>query len=623
MNNSKAKYKIFISLVVFTLLIIGFTPFLELSPNNSRDSQQQLDNPKTNANEIILITPENKTYTEPITGYYPATYGFENDILNSFPYGWIDEDVSTCETKVIGTLDGHNGIVQQYDNHGSAAAQMSKDIPATAIITVEFWARTDLLTFVYFNVRDSLSTYNTWDLRDLSGFSVDTWHHVRFVINTITDKYDSYLDGVLKNNQANLPNPMNDVDQIQFNTAPSQINYNIWWDAIGGNWDPNYNIGDNLEEGLLISFENSTNLEWKGYSLDDQANKTILGNTTIPLPEDGNHNIQVFGKDSLGTIYSSDMRYFSVDTLSPIITINSPLQNEYFGSTAPNFDVSITEPNLNTTWYTLDSGLTNFTFTGFTGTINQTEWDDQVDGSIIIRFYANDTFGHINYAEVLVEKDSIIPSIIINSPNADDYYGSIPPDFGISIEELNIDTTWYTIDDGITNIIFTGLTGTIDQSEWDKKTDGQVTIRFYANDTFGHLNYTDVLINKDTLDPVITINSPLVGEIFTDLPPEFNLIIDEVNLDATWYTIDDGITNITFTGLTGYIDSTAWNNAPIGAVTIRFYARDLAGNDVYQEVVVIKQSPSQPPAILGYDVVMLISVLSFFSVLIIKKISRK
>lgn len=146
---------------------------------------------------------------------------------------------------------------------------------------------------------------------------------------------------------------------------------------------------------------------------------------------------------------------------------------------------------------------------------------------------------------------------------------------------------------GLTYITFAGLTGTIDQSEWDKKTDRQVSIRFYVNDTFEHLNYTDVLINKDILDPVITIYSLFVGEIFTELPPEFNLTIGELNLDTTWYTLDGGATTIDFKEITGYIDSTAWNIAPIGAATIRFYTRDKAGNEVYQEVIVIKSSSQQ------------------------------
>ena len=597
--------------------------YIQVFGNDSLGTMYKSNINTFSAYQIEINTPEDKIITDPMTGYYPGTYGFENDILNSFPYGWIDEDVSTCETKVIGALYGHNNVVQQYDDHGSAAAQMSKNIPATSIITVEFWVRTDLLTFLYFNVRDSSITWNTWDLRNLSGFSVDTWHHVRFVINTITDKYDSYLDGVLKNNQTNLASPMNDVDHIQFNTAPTQINYNVWWDAIGGNWDTNYNIGDNLEEGLLLSFENSTVLDWTGYSLDGQVNKTILGNSTIPMSIDGAHYIQVFGNNSNGKTFKSELRHFEVDLKPPEITINIPNQDDLVGSIAPDFNISITELNLNKSWYTLDNGLINTTFTGFSGTIDQTEWDKLADGLVTIIFYANDAFGRENHTEVSVIKDTTIPVIMINSPTIDEFFGDIPPDYDILITDLNLESIWYTLDGGTTNITSAGITGTINQNEWDKFSDGTIIIRFYANNSIGGENHTEVTVNKDSTDPQITINSPGTGDTFIELPPTYDITVIDDNLGTEWYTIDGGVTNFTISGLTGYIDSTAWNNAPMGAVTIRFYSRDLAGNEVYQEVVVIKQSPSQPPSILGYDMVILISVLSFFSVLIINKISHK
>jgi len=507
---------------------------------------------------IFILTPENKTYNEPMEGYYPATFGFESDspgeegtdinFINRY-----ESDHSLAYVKIIDAMNDHKNVMQLYDgtSSGNANFYAYHDFETNIEFgTIEFWVLNKEYSGdesgIYYNfgnesgqVYVSFDTFNSLFVLIIDGdnnglvqfqtgngfsqwaglYSEDTWHHIRIDFESTAGGYsglDEYhlnfwFDGIKRIDN----DPMMINDSLGVIATHSHGFDNVrhdYLDAVGYSWDPTYKIGDNLKEGLLLSFENSRTLDWIGYSLDGQSNKTILGNTTITMPNDGSHTIQVFGNDSLGTIYSSDIRYFSVDTLSPIITINSPLQNEYFGSTAPNFDVSITEPNLNTIWYTLDNGLTNITFTGFTGTINQTEWDDQVDG--------------------------------------------------------------------------------------------QVTIRFYANDTFGYINYTDVLINKDALDPVITINSPLIGEIFTDLPPEFNLTIDEVNLDTTWYTLDGGATTIYFSELTGYIDSTAWNNAPIGAVTIRFYARDKAGNEVYQEVIVLKSSSQQepPPGIPGFNI---------------------
>ncbi|GAG71741.1 unnamed protein product, partial [marine sediment metagenome] len=95
-------------------------------------------------------------------------------------------------------------------------------------------------------------------------------------------------------------------------------NYGAWIDGIGCSWYPDYNIGDNLNEGLLLSYNTNTNLDWMGYSLDGLDNVTIMGNTTIPMPEEGSHSIQVFGNDSSDTMYGSNIRHFSIN---PIILI--------------------------------------------------------------------------------------------------------------------------------------------------------------------------------------------------------------------------------------------------------------------------------------------------------------
>ena len=69
----------------------------------------------------------------------------------------------------------------------------------------------------------------------------------------------------------------------------------------------------------------------------------------------------------------------------------------------PTFSISIVESNLDKTWYSLNGG-TNITFTGLTETINQALWDALPEGNVIIRFYANDTFGRIGFQEVTVVK---------------------------------------------------------------------------------------------------------------------------------------------------------------------------------------------------------------------------
>jgi len=146
---------------------------------------------------------------------------------------------------------------------------------------------------------------------------------------------------------------------------------------------------------------------------------------------------------------------------------------------------------LDTIWYTFDGGLTNYTITGLTGTFNQLAWGALNEGSITIRFYANDSAANIDSAAVTVEKDTA-PVITVIFPLPDCVFGLDVPNYNISIDELNLDTIWYTLDGGGTNYTITGLTGTFNQLAWEALSEGGLTIRFYANDTAGNIGFIDV-----------------------------------------------------------------------------------------------------------------------------------
>lgn len=121
----------------------------------------------------------------------------------------------------------------------------------------------------------------------------------------------------------------------------------------------------------------------------------------------------------------------------------------------------------------------------------------------------------------------------------------------------------------------------------------------------------------DHTAPIITINQPQNADqlVYT---PVYDISIDEANLDGIWYTIDGGLNNYTITELIGTIHSGAWSTVANGPVTIRFYARDLAGNIGTSFVIVVKTS-EPPPGIPGYDLYLLIGALGVISIILIRK----
>ncbi len=291
----------------------------------------------------------------------------------------------------------------------------------------------------------------------------------------------------------------------------------------------------------------------------------------------------------------------------PIIIINSPNTDDVFDGT-PHFNISIDEGNVNSTWYSLDNGLKNITFSGLTGQIHQTEWDKRLDGILTIRFFANDSKGYVGFTNVTVLRESI-PQITINLPTINNTFGINSPRFNITVNDLSpINNTWYTIDGGLTNYTFSDLNGFINQSAWEQREEGIIIIRFYAKDSLGYRGFKDVQISKDTINPAIIIYFPYEDRIFGTISPDFNVSIIDEDLAFTWYTINGSLIQYLFTGSIGTIDQGAWDVILEGEINITFYAQDRAGNIGTETTIVIKRIPP-PASIPGYNVYLLYGVI--------------
>ena len=388
--------------------------------------------PKSSDQNIAIITPLNITYVEPMNGYYPATYGFDNEKDGDFPSEWIDESTGAPSVvEVVSELAGHKKVLHYY-GFTTHLPITKLDLSSPQVSgSIEYYVYKDAgLKGFEIILRNSTGDYALrigidyqfdhkfiWRTSSSTAaefgagkFSLETWFHIRIDFNLVTNKFDIYLDGVKEVDQEDFFYEINSLQNIGFYETYNGGASNWYVDALSFSWDPDYTMGDNLNEGIFLSYENSTIHDWTSYSLDGSANKTIRGNHTIQMPDDGLHSIQIFANDSMGANHQSGVRYFTVKAGPPQITITSPVQDEFFGVIPPNFEITVDKPNINTTWYTLNNGATNKTFTGLSGTIDQTIWDPIVADDITLRFYANDSFGLEGYSEVSFKKD-------LNAPN--------------------------------------------------------------------------------------------------------------------------------------------------------------------------------------------------------------
>lgn len=145
---------------------------------------------------------------------------------------------------------------------------------------------------------------------------------------------------------------------------------------------------------------------------------------------------------------------------------------------------------------------------------------------------------------------------------------------------------------------------------------------FLAGATFEYTFDIKLTIINTSL-PLITINSPIKNRVFGKTSPDFNLSIIG-SYTNIWYTIDNGMTNITSNGLTGTINQTEWGKKGNEMVTIKFYAKDsgvLVG-DAEVQVVKLVNEEETPFLIPGYNLIALIGVILIMTKSIIKSVKK-
>jgi len=209
---------------------------------------------------------------------------------------------------------------------------------------------------------------------------------------------------------------MSDNTTLSGNTANNNQDHGIYLRDSDHNTFSG-NIIDNSLYGIYL-FSSDYNLIYKNYFNDNSYNafnngtdnkwdNGVIGNYWddyggIDANDDGIGDTPYI---ILGTVGSQDN--FPIwddgdDISAPVITIIFPLPDSIFGLDAPNYNISIDELYLDTIWYTLDGGITNYTITSLTGTFNQLAWEALSEGSVTIRFYANDSAGNIGFTDVEV-----------------------------------------------------------------------------------------------------------------------------------------------------------------------------------------------------------------------------
>ncbi len=240
--------------------------------------------------------------------------------------------------------------------------------------------------------------------------------------------YDNKISGNTANNNIFLGIYLEDCDNstISGNLVNDNGFAGILFDHCDNSTISGNILSDNNYYGMYIEPFCYYNIIYENFFLkngihaldagtDNKWNSTTIGNYwdnwTSPdvSPNDGivDYEYPYIG----GTAGSIDYLPIAEDG-APSIIVNTPSEDDVFGTSAPSFSVTITDDFLDKRWYTLDGGLTIYAI-NTNATIDQTVWAALSEGSITITFYANDTLGHETSKDVIITKSWDDPTIVI------------------------------------------------------------------------------------------------------------------------------------------------------------------------------------------------------------------
>ncbi len=366
-------------------------------------------------------------------------------------------------------------------------------------------------------------------------------------------------------NLASPPNLSVKINTQKLITPGKKFNITAQVENTGDVAAHNVSVALSLPPGFsIVEGENPQNIG----SIPAGSSATAIWTLSTSASE-GNYTISaVVTSNSYDENYSaSTSEILSVDATPPEIFIYFP-ENTTYTSTDLYLNVSASE-NTTAWWYSLNNGA-NTTFTPNT-TITAAE------GLNHLIVYARDAAGNVGRAERYFSIDTLPPRIVIYSP----INGSTNTDiFNITFSEV---VSWaaYSVDGG-KNITIANV------SNWSgilsNLTDGHHNITVYANDSFGHFNFTIRFWTRDTSPPSIILYSP---ENTTYSSNNITLKVSADEKIAKWWYNLNGI-NSTFTPNTTITASEGFNRLVI-------YARDAAGNTGYR--VQYFTVDTTPPAI--------------------------
>ena len=204
------------------------------------------------------------------TGVYNATYSFTEEVdgTSGLDIDFIDIDDSSvdCEVRINNSIDGHDKVLEMFDNNGAGRIDVYTTFIARESGTIEFYVQSsdvtnvnDILisdapnTGLHFSLRNDFLRYYDGAWHDIVSATDNTWYHVKLdfecanggYLGLAPDTFFATINGI----QYGAFDFRAGIDEglfFELITESGTSNYYFYIDAVGYSWDVNYSIGDNI-----------------------------------------------------------------------------------------------------------------------------------------------------------------------------------------------------------------------------------------------------------------------------------------------------------------------------------------------------------------------------------------
>lgn len=232
-------------------------------------------------------------------GNYYGTYDFRDDSVGSIPSGWTNNSGTGCSINVTSSIDGHNKVVQLYDN-GAGRCELTTPTFNQVSGTIELWFYStdtsklskiiicDTTQNLFIQITSGIIQYrynSAYHSATNGAVSNNQWYHFRIVFDCSSDTYDFYKNGALLDSNIPFNSGATSLKYIWFATDEIPTGYYSYFDAIGYSWDTTSHSGLGYAVGENVNPYDITPLMQNNF----EVSFPYFG-TTVNITSDNSHN---------------------------------------------------------------------------------------------------------------------------------------------------------------------------------------------------------------------------------------------------------------------------------------------------------------------------------------------